>query len=242
MRHYVNPVITHSQLSNVARRSSNFTRIFPAPGTSQYDIFFQGDSLQLAQQQQQPATTQAKQWNKVLYRYLYDKTSELNEIINQIQKQQKLAYEINRRTSQVRLNMQQLPPPEDDEVDFERSPEKNDRQQKPVFDYDTSDPTNHTSQSGAKLSNNPQQQQSRKLVEKVLSQQNAGEQQQVHNEIRSQSSLQTPNLQQQFDQHDTRQSVGIHPATMKTIEPNGGFSPLRSAETNNKRGQIIQQT
>jgi hypothetical protein len=49
MRHYVNPVITHSQLSNVARRSSNFTRIFPAPGTSQYDIFFQGESLQLSQ-------------------------------------------------------------------------------------------------------------------------------------------------------------------------------------------------
>ena len=62
----------------------------------------------------------------MLYRYLYDKGSELNEIINQIQKQQqKLHHENHRRTSQIRLTMQQVQAPE--EEDFERSPDKNDR-------------------------------------------------------------------------------------------------------------------
>lgn len=105
MRNYVNPVLSHSQA--LARRACNFTRIFPAPGTNQYDMYFQSDNQQGTVQSQQPASTQAKQWNKVLYRYLYDKTSELNEIINQIQRQQqKLHHENHRRTSQVRLNMQ----------------------------------------------------------------------------------------------------------------------------------------
>jgi hypothetical protein len=75
MRSFVN-VSQHQLLSTKVRRH-NFTRIFPAPGTNQYDMYFPNESQASSNQPQ-------KQYNKILYRYLYDKSSELQDILNQI--------------------------------------------------------------------------------------------------------------------------------------------------------------
>ena len=47
MRHYENPVTGNVNLTAVQgnnKKKTNFTRIFPAPGSNQYDMYFQSES------------------------------------------------------------------------------------------------------------------------------------------------------------------------------------------------------